>query len=255
MRNFYLACKTIHELHIKSNAILVYYDLCSRANKEDKCWPSKKTISKACSVSVSTVTRSLRELENAGMITTVARYRHTNNRQTSNIYQIFDTPQQFTQLPEELNDLPANNVEKEEITSEIPALENPASCMQDESVEEELLQTPPEALVSATTVYSQSNKSDIVDLTEACITAKESASVITAPNYSELSSINLFLCFLRTFFDTLPHVSMTPQGTIPRTKVTDNLRKEAIFSKVTKWHKGRQDENSAGLRYRTAKNE
>jgi len=48
---------------------------------------------------------------------------------------------------------------------------------------------------------------------------------------------------------------MTPQGTIPGTKVTDNLRKESTFSKLTKWCKGRKGENSAGLRYRTAKNE
>lgn len=247
MRNFYLACKTIHELQIKSNAILVYYDLCSRANKEDTCWPSKKTISKACKISVSTVTRSLRELEQTGMITTVARYHNPNNRQTSNIYQIFDTPQQFTQQPEELNDLPIEDVTKQGMPCEVPTLENPAACTQEKLCDKEPRQTSLEASVSTCIDHTQSRTSNIVEAADKSVVIKENVLVIAPPNYYDLSSISLFLCFIRTLFDTLPRVSVTPQGTIPGMKVTYNLRKESIFSRVNYWYKDRREKKQCRI--------
>ena len=84
---------------------------------------------------------------------------------------------------------------------------------------------------------------------------KENVPVIAPPNYYDLSSISLLLYFIRALFDTLPRVSVTPQGTIPGMKVTDNLRKESIFSRINYWYKDRQEKSSEGLGYCLAKNE
>ena len=254
MRNFYLACKTIHELHIKSNAILVYYDLCRRANKEDVCWPSKQTIADACNISKSTVTRSLRELEKVGMITTVTRFRHTNNRQTSNIYQIFDTPQQFTQFPEEPTDLSDINSEQEAIQT-ISEPSNLAACMQNDFNENKLDKTPLETPVSASTVEMKNYTPTVNSCCDGLAVSEESEPATVQPNYSDLSSLNLLFCCFKALFDTLPRVSVTPQGTIPGKKVTVNLRKESILTKVAKWYKQRHLKKHAGLGYTLAKNE
>jgi hypothetical protein len=84
---------------------------------------------------------------------------------------------------------------------------------------------------------------------------KETTSIVTLQNFSDLSSQKLLFFFLKTFIDTLPRVSVTPQGTIPGMKVTDNLRKESIFSKLTKWNKWPQSKKHEGLGYDLAKNE
>jgi DNA-binding transcriptional regulator YhcF (GntR family) len=98
MKRFYVANKVIRELQLSSKAINVYDYLCMCVNKNNECFPSKRTIAANCSISVASVTRALRELENAKMISTVARFEYVQHeksyvRQTSNIYHIYETPQ------------------------------------------------------------------------------------------------------------------------------------------------------------------
>lgn len=254
MKDFYKAYQAIHSLNLKSNTILVYFDLCARVNKENECWPSKRTVSKTCHVSVSTVTRSLRELEKAGMMVTVSRYEtNRHNRQTSNIYKIFNTPQQFTQTKE-----PTDIGEAEPKQEDFPNITEPitsAACAQEKPQYNEPLQMPSETSVSVSTVETK-NYTPTVDLVSDMLPkSEESTSKITRPNYAELSSLVLLFCFLKSFFDTLPHVSVTPQGTIPSSKVTYNLRVKSIFSKLTEWYKKPPLKKREGLGFGLAKNE
>jgi GntR family transcriptional regulator len=254
MKDFYKAYQTIHSLNLKSNTILVYFDLCARVNKENECWPSKRTVSKTCHVSVSTVTRSLRELEKAGMMVTVYRFElNRHNRQTSNIYKIFDTPQQFTQ-PEEPTDI-EDTEPKQENFPDIPEPATPTACVQEEPQYIGALQMPSEASINVSAAEAQNYTSAVESASDALPGREESTPRIVRPNYAELSSFALLFCFIKSFFDTLPHVSMTPQGTIPGTKVTDNLRNKSILSKLTKWYKRPQAKKHAGLEHNLAKNE
>lgn len=251
MKNFYLAAKTIHELNLNSNAIVVYYDLCRRANQEDQCWPAKKTVANACSISVSTVTRSLRELERAGMIATVERFEvkkdhsRTYKRQTSNVYIIFATPHKFTQ-PNKMDVQPAKPEQQEILeVSDTPVIqeiheENNQSVVT-------LPETAPKSILSLskneTQNYAPADQSCPEEPTEAMPCVSESDS---RKSTKILSSMGL-LCFLFSFFDTPPRVTVIPHGTTSQMKVTDNLRVKSLFSKLAKRNIGRSPHFFAGL--------
>lgn len=252
MRNFYNAYKTIHKLQIRSSAILVYYDLCRRTNKENECWPSKQTISKACHISVSTVTRSLRELEEAGMIATVYRFRSDNNRQTSNCYKVFDTPQNFTNT--ENTESIQTEVPKQQEFFGYPEENHPAACqkVQEEPACTEWLSDSPVNVEAEWQVNYTSHRENVA--AQPMMTEQGTGKLNTESDQSSLS-IQPLLYFLFSKYDTLDHVTVTPQGTIPEKKVTDNLRNKSIFSKLTKWYKERRRKKDAGWRYRPAQNE
>lgn len=76
---------SIYASGLKLRAKAVYMYLRSRSDKDNKCFPSIKTIAKDLDISQSTVKRALRELESNGYIKKVARYRE-NKGNTSNMY-------------------------------------------------------------------------------------------------------------------------------------------------------------------------
>lgn len=255
MRNFYSAYKTIHKLAIRSSAILVYYDLCRRTNKENECWPSKQTIAKACHISVSTVTRSLRELEKAGMLLSVFRY--DNKRQTSNIYKVFETPQQFTQPPED-SDLFKESQPQQQII--VPFLEEepqniPAACEQKASDDLPIPEIRSEAPASVLFSHPQNCTASKISAAREPVFKQEA--IIKSPDakYSNISTFMLILCFIKANYDTLVRVSVTPHGTKPEKKVMDNLRSKNIFSKITKWYKEQHRKKDACWRYHLVQNE
>lgn len=75
---------------LKSRALNVLLYLIDRTNKEMTCFPAISTIAEQLHISVSTVKRALKELEQAGFLRRDPRWRD-NGGQSSNLYTL-DTP-------------------------------------------------------------------------------------------------------------------------------------------------------------------
>ncbi len=77
--------KSIYDSDLPSRAVSVYMYLRDRSDKNNSCFPGIKTIAGDLSISVSTVKRALNDLEAAGFIGRIQRYRE-NRGKTSNLY-------------------------------------------------------------------------------------------------------------------------------------------------------------------------
>lgn len=75
----------IYKTDVKTSTKAIYIYLKGRIDKENKCFPSKKTIGKDLNLSVVTVRRGIKELEDLGFIRVETRYR-ANKGNTSNMY-------------------------------------------------------------------------------------------------------------------------------------------------------------------------
>lgn len=75
------------DTELPSRARTVYMYLRDRADAEGKCWPGIKTIASDLKLSRSTVKRALDDLEKAGYLKRLPRYR-ANGSSTSNLYSI-----------------------------------------------------------------------------------------------------------------------------------------------------------------------
>ena len=64
---------------------MVYIYLCDRANNEGSCFPSHRKIAKDLGLSISTVKRAIKDLEQAEVIEKAARF-HLKNGRRSNLY-------------------------------------------------------------------------------------------------------------------------------------------------------------------------
>lgn len=87
--NYFRIPNDIFDYGLEKRAFVVYCYL-SRCSdmKTRQCYPSLKTIAKACSLSVTTVRRALTDLENGGWIDIAQRF--TDNGQESNLYTILN---------------------------------------------------------------------------------------------------------------------------------------------------------------------
>lgn len=80
---------------LSANAIAVYTYLCYCATRDGVCWTRHKQMAKMCSLSVSTVKRMLKELEEKQFIRTQPQFQLLSNglyRQTANCYQLLPIP-------------------------------------------------------------------------------------------------------------------------------------------------------------------
>ena len=77
----------IYRSDLNHRARAVYMYLKDHADKEGKCWPGIKTISRELGLSPSTVKRALNDLCKAGLVTREPRWRE-NGSLTSNLYRI-----------------------------------------------------------------------------------------------------------------------------------------------------------------------
>ncbi len=68
-------------------AKLVYLYLCKLADRNGKCFPSQRNISRCCNMSTSTIGLAIRQLEQAGLLARDKRFRN-DGMQTSNWYKI-----------------------------------------------------------------------------------------------------------------------------------------------------------------------
>lgn len=87
--NYFRVPNDIFGSGIEKRAFVVYCYL-SRCSdmKTRQCYPSLKTIAKACNLSVTTVRRALTDLENGGWIDITQRF--TDNGQESNLYTVLN---------------------------------------------------------------------------------------------------------------------------------------------------------------------
>lgn len=87
--NYFRIPNDIFGSGIEKRAFIVYCYL-SRCSdmKTRQCYPSLKTIAKACNLSVTTVRRALTDLEDGGLIDIAQRF--TDNGQESNLYTVLN---------------------------------------------------------------------------------------------------------------------------------------------------------------------
>lgn len=79
--------RKIYEADLPHRAIAVYLYLQNRANKEGFCYPAIGTIARELHLSVSTVKRAVRDLEENGYIRKTQRWRENGGR-SSLLYEI-----------------------------------------------------------------------------------------------------------------------------------------------------------------------
>ena len=65
----------LYKMDLPHRAVAVYTYLYDRANKNGECWPSVNTIAGDIKLSPATVRRAIKDLRNAGFVTTLQRYR------------------------------------------------------------------------------------------------------------------------------------------------------------------------------------
>ena len=63
------------QMNLPHRAIAVYTYIYDRANKNGECWPSVNKIAGDIKLSPATVRRAIKDLRNAGFVTTQQRYR------------------------------------------------------------------------------------------------------------------------------------------------------------------------------------
>ena len=65
----------LYQMNLPHRAIAVYTYIYDRANKNGECWPSVNKIAGDIKLSPATVRRAIKDLQNAGFVTTQQRYR------------------------------------------------------------------------------------------------------------------------------------------------------------------------------------
>ena len=64
----------LYQMDLPHRAVAVYTYLHDRANKNGECWPSVNKIAGDIKLSPATVRRAIKDLRNAGFVTTQQRY-------------------------------------------------------------------------------------------------------------------------------------------------------------------------------------
>lgn len=70
----------LYQMDLPQRAVAVYTYLYDRANKNGEYWPSVKTIAGDIKLSPATVRRAIKDLNNAGLLTTTQRYREQGGK-------------------------------------------------------------------------------------------------------------------------------------------------------------------------------
>lgn len=78
----------IKDLNLPHRAVVVYYYLCERANKEGECWPAVPTIAREINLSEKTVRRAILDLCKVKVVETEQRYR-TKGGKSSLLFKVF----------------------------------------------------------------------------------------------------------------------------------------------------------------------
>lgn len=79
--------REVYEYGLPHRAVAVYMYLSNRAGRKKECYPSVKTIAADLKISKSTVFRALNDLEQAGLIVRIKRWRTSGGR-SSTLYRL-----------------------------------------------------------------------------------------------------------------------------------------------------------------------
>lgn len=90
-KNWFYSYNMIFGMDISCHAKLIYMYLCRCADSEAQSFPSRNTIAKNCSISLTSVKNAMRELLNARLLAREEQFR-SDGSQTSNLYTIFPEP-------------------------------------------------------------------------------------------------------------------------------------------------------------------
>ena len=82
---------SVYAADVPSRAVLVFVYLKNRANKDKTCFPAIGTIAADVKLSKRTVERALVDLEKAGLLDRVHRFRSKGGK-SSNLYRLLDDP-------------------------------------------------------------------------------------------------------------------------------------------------------------------
>ncbi len=88
----YVQCG-VYNFKLSASAQCVYFYLCKCANKEGLCFPGRKRICNETGLSLTTITKAIKELKSKGAIDFNPQFQKTKsetNRQSSNLYQILN---------------------------------------------------------------------------------------------------------------------------------------------------------------------
>jgi hypothetical protein len=90
-KNWFYSYNMIFSLDISCHAKLIYMYLCRCADSEAQSFPSRNTIGKNCSISLTSVKNAMKELLNVRLLVKEEQFR-SDGSQTSNLYTIFPEP-------------------------------------------------------------------------------------------------------------------------------------------------------------------
>lgn len=91
--------ESVYALELTQRATLVAFYLINRADQENTCFPSVKTIAKECNISPRTVQRALNDLEEAGFLVRESRF-HEQGGQRSSLFHLLCI-NEYAELEEE----------------------------------------------------------------------------------------------------------------------------------------------------------
>lgn len=84
--NFFMVDNKIFDHKLTPIAFYVYCYLLRCHNRQNGCYPCRRTISKACGISDSSVGRAVKELEKAGLVR--VKHNFDDGRQRNNSYEL-----------------------------------------------------------------------------------------------------------------------------------------------------------------------
>ena len=86
--SFFVVQNQIFDFKLSPIAFYVYCYLCKCRNKTSGCYPSKRTTAKACGIAVSSVSKAIKQLSDAGFISVTKNFK--GGRQINNSYALTD---------------------------------------------------------------------------------------------------------------------------------------------------------------------
>lgn len=82
--NFFIVQNQIFGQKLTPTEFIVYCYLCRCNNRTNGCFPSKRTIANACGIAVSSVSKTIKQLDERGLVTRRANF--SGGRQINNSY-------------------------------------------------------------------------------------------------------------------------------------------------------------------------
>ena len=117
-RGYFISQNMIFDQSLSVHAKMVYLLLCRMADSEGQSFPGKQYIAVKCSIGKTKVYEALRELASLGLVSTEQQF--NEDRQTSNLYTIYDEPGEAFPYPS----VKASNNSSSDESNTVPPIRN-----------------------------------------------------------------------------------------------------------------------------------